>query len=67
MTKLGQKPTLENIETNPPELVDIWMVYLGQEPDLWRSHGIIVREEELELENATCLTVSWVIIACAKD
>jgi hypothetical protein len=43
------------------------MVYLGQEPDLWRSHGIIVREEELELENATCLTVSWVIIACAKD
>jgi len=43
------------------------MVYLGKEPDLWRSHGIIVREEELELENATYLIVSWVIIACAKD
>jgi len=34
------------------------MVYLGEEPDLWRSHGIIVREEELELENTAYLDVS---------
>jgi len=43
------------------------VVYLGQESDLWRSHGIIVREEELKLENATCFIISWGDIAYGKD
>lgn len=50
--------TLEHVEADSAELVDIRVVDLGEEADLGRRHGVIVGEEELELEYTTCLLVS---------
>jgi hypothetical protein len=44
--------TLQNIQADAAQLVDVGVVYLGQEPDLGRVHGVVVGEEELELEHA---------------
>jgi hypothetical protein len=57
----GYRHTLKDVETDTTELVDVWMVYLGQKPDLWWGHGIIVREEEFELKNTTCVAVRHVV------
>ncbi len=34
--------TLQNIETDAAKLINIRMVDLGEEPDLWRGHRVIV-------------------------
>ena len=52
--------TLENIQADTPELVDVWVVDLGQEADLGWCHGVIVWKEELELEDSTCIVLSEV-------
>jgi hypothetical protein len=44
--------TLEDIETDATQPVDVWVVDLGQEADLGRGHGVVIGEEELELEDA---------------
>jgi hypothetical protein len=46
-------PTLEDVKTDTAELIDIGMIDLGQEANLGRSHGVVVWEEELELEDAS--------------
>lgn len=46
-------PTLEHIQAYPAELIYVWVVYPGQEANLRRSHGIVIRKEELGLEDAT--------------
>lgn len=46
--------TLQHIETDASELVDVRVVDLGEEPDLGRHHRVVICEEELELEDATC-------------
>ena len=45
-TKHGQL-TLQNIEADSAEFVDVRMVYFGQEAHFRRSHGILFRKEEL--------------------
>lgn len=50
--------TLEHVETDTTKLVDVGMVDLCEEADLWWSHRIVVGEEELKLEDTTCNTVS---------
>jgi len=45
------KLTLQNVQANTAQSVDIWVVDFGQESDLWWRHGIVVWEEELEVEN----------------
>ena len=47
-----QVPTLQDVQTDPAEFVNVGVVYLGQEADLGRSHGIVIGQEQLELENA---------------
>lgn len=37
---------VEDIKTNATELINIWMVDLGQEADFWWCHGVIIWEEE---------------------
>lgn len=44
--------TLKNIKTDSPQLVNVWVVNLCQEPYLWWSHRIVVWQEEFELEDA---------------
>jgi hypothetical protein len=45
--------TLENIQADATKLIDVGMVDFGQESDLWWGHGVIIWEEQLELEDAT--------------
>ena len=45
--------TFQDVEADAAKLVDIGVEYLGEEADLGRCHGIIVREEQLQLECAT--------------
>jgi hypothetical protein len=44
--------TLEDIEADATQSVDVWVVDLGQEAHLGRGHGVVVGEEELKLEDA---------------
>lgn len=44
--------TFQDIQTYTPKLVDIWVIYLRKESDLWWRHRVVVRKEELEFENA---------------
>jgi len=49
----GGPVALEHIQTDAAELVDVGVVDLGQEADLWWGHGVVVWEKELELEYAS--------------
>lgn len=55
--------TLQDVEANTTQLVDVWVVDLGQEANLGRSHGVVFWEEELELEDSACgdLSASYVL------
>jgi len=44
---------LENIQADTAELVNIWMVYLGKESDLWWCHRIVVWQKQFEIEYAS--------------
>ena len=44
--------TLENIQAYTAELVNVGMEDVGKEADLGRSHGVVVGEEELKLEDS---------------
>ena len=46
------RPTLQYVQADATQLVNVWVVDLGQEANLGRCHGIIIRKEELELEDA---------------
>jgi hypothetical protein len=39
--------TLENIQADATKLINIRVEDLCQEPDLWRSHGVVIGQEEL--------------------
>lgn len=44
--------TLQHIQADAAEPVDVGVVDLGEEADLRWRHGVVVGEEELELEDA---------------
>lgn len=46
--------TFQNIQTYTPKLINVGVIYLRKESDLWWCHRIVIREEELELEDAPC-------------
>lgn len=45
--------TLQHIQTDPSQTVDVRVVDLGQEADLGGSHRIVIGQEEFEPEDAT--------------
>ena len=53
--------TLEHIKTDTTELVDVGMVYLCKESNLWWGHRIVVRKKQLKLEDAAYNLVSAMI------
>jgi hypothetical protein len=53
--------TLQDVQADAAELVDVWMVDLGEESDLGGSHGVVVGKEELELEGAAWESVTSAI------
>jgi hypothetical protein len=48
------KLTLQNIQADAAETVDVGVVDLGQETDFGRGHRIVVGQEQLKTEDATC-------------
>lgn len=49
--------TLENVEADAAQLVDVGVEDLGQEADLGRRHRVVVGKEKLELEDAAWSSV----------
>lgn len=43
----------EDVEADAAELVNVWVVDLGEETNLGWGHWVVVWEEELEVEDAT--------------
>jgi hypothetical protein len=48
--------TLEDIEANAAQPVDIGVVDLSKEADLGGSHGVVVWQKELKFKYATCIS-----------
>lgn len=44
--------TLQDVQAYPAQLVDIWMIDLGEESNLRWCHRVVVWQEKLEPENA---------------
>lgn len=51
--------TLQDIQADTTKAVDVGMVDLRQETDLWGSHGIVIGKKEFQPEDATCSTECW--------
>ena len=45
--------TLQHIQADAAQLVDVRVEDLGEEADLGRGHGIVIWKEELEFKDAT--------------
>ena len=52
-----EEHTLENIQTDTAEFVYVWVVNLGEKPDLRRSHRIVIWQEQLKFEDTSCTNV----------
>lgn len=52
-SQLWWRLTLQDVETDAAEFVNVGVVDLGEKTYLGRCHGVIIRKEELELEYAT--------------
>ena len=51
---------LEDVKADTAELVDIWVVDLGSEENLWCDHWVLLWQVKLELEHAALIwAVSW--------
>lgn len=59
ITEICDGRTLQDIQTDTAKAVDVGMVDLCQEADLRRSHRVIIGEEELKPEDATCSILCW--------
>lgn len=45
--------TLENVQADSAELVNVRMVDFGHKANFWRSHRVLLWQEQLQLEDAT--------------
>jgi hypothetical protein len=57
--KGGTPFVLQNIQTNAPQSVHIWMINLRQEPDFGRTHRILFWQEELQFVSPVCRFFIW--------
>jgi hypothetical protein len=46
-------PTLQYVQADSTETIDVGVVDLGKEADLGGCHGIVVGQEQFELEDST--------------
>lgn len=46
------KRTLQHIQTDAAQLINVWVIDLGEKSDFWRSHRVVVWQKELKLEYA---------------
>ena len=55
ITATGRKlRTLQHVKADAPQLIDVWVVNLGEESDLGRRHWVVLGKEGLEVEHASC-------------
>lgn len=47
------EPTLQDVQADAAQLIDVRVEDLGKEADLGRCHRVVVGEEKLELEDTT--------------
>ena len=50
---IDSAPTLQHVQTDSSQLIDVGVVDLGEESDLGWRHGIVIWQEEFKLENAS--------------
>jgi hypothetical protein len=55
-------PTLQNVQADSTEAIDVWVVDFGKEADLGGSHGVVVGQEQFELEDST-----WIVCQSRSD
>lgn len=46
--------TLQDIQTNAAETINVGVVDLGEEADLGRGHRVVIGKEEFKTEDSTC-------------
>lgn len=63
---MSTAPTLQDVQTNTAKLVDIGVVYLGQESNLGRRHGVVIGQEEFEFEDPPCEELEKPLGDCAR-
>lgn len=54
--------TFQDIQADAPEFIDVRMIDFREEPDFWRSHGIIIWQKQFQIEFPTykgCLITSF--------
>lgn len=51
----GDDLTLQDVQADSTETIDVGVIDLGKETDLGRSHGVVVGKEQLELEDSAWL------------
>ena len=50
----------QNVQANSTQLVDIWVVDLGSEQNLWWHHWVLIRQEKLAIEESSLVwSFSW--------
>lgn len=47
--------TLQDVQADSTEAIDVGVVDLGKEANLGWRHGVVVRQEQFELEDAACV------------
>lgn len=50
----GAPVVLQHVQAYSPQSIDVRMIDSSEEADLGGGHGVVVGEEELEVEYATC-------------
>ena len=43
----------QNVQANSTQLVDIWVIDLGSEQNLWWHHWVLIRQEKLAIEETS--------------
>lgn len=51
---------LQNIKANSTQLIDIWVIDLGSEEDLWWNHWVLIWQEELAIKETSLIwSLGW--------
>lgn len=49
----GERLTFQHVKADAAELVDIWVVDLGEEANLGGRHRVVIGEEEFEVKDTS--------------
>lgn len=50
--------TLQHIQTDSTQSIDVGVINLSEEANLRRRHGVVVGQKQFESEDTTCIIVS---------